>query len=95
MYLNFNNCSLAPQPHVPCIFLLFRDFTLKSAHLDHHGSVAMDSTNAENDYYDDCVTRKFDSKWEVYNTIGYTEDFYEDVYIDAESEADWDVYNEI
>lgn len=55
----------------------------------------MDSTNAENDYYDDCVTRKFDSKWEVYNTIGYTEDFYEDVYIDAESEADWDVYNEI
>ena len=55
MYLNFNNCSSASQPHVPRIFLLSRDLTLKSAHLVHHVRVrfSLDSTDSEKDFYDD------------------------------------------
>ena len=40
---------------MPRIFLLSRDLTLKSAHLVHHGpgSLVLDSTNTEKDFYDD------------------------------------------
>ena len=68
MYLNFNKCSSAPQPHVPHIFLLPRGLTLKSVHLVHHGPVrfSLDSTNTEKDFYDDVY---FDAGSESYSDV--------------------------